>query len=67
MIRRAALIVAAYAALTVVMTWPFVNHSDFATASYGGDARLISGWPEERRLVHGAWTTGGSTGGGGGT
>jgi hypothetical protein len=30
MIRRAALIVAAYAALTVVMTWPFVNYSDFA-------------------------------------
>ena len=32
---------AAYAVLTVVMTWPFVNYGHFATASYGGDQRLI--------------------------
>jgi len=35
------LVVATYAALTVVMTWPFVNYGHFADASYGGDARLI--------------------------
>jgi hypothetical protein len=34
-------IAAAYAVLTVVMTWPFVNYGHFASASYGGDARLI--------------------------
>lgn len=38
---RAGLVVAAYAALTVVMTWPFVNYTRFAEASYGGDARLV--------------------------
>jgi hypothetical protein len=31
----------AYAAVTWVMTWPYVNYSQFASASYGGDARLI--------------------------
>jgi hypothetical protein len=34
-------IAAAYAVLTVVMTWPFVNYGHFASATYGGDARLI--------------------------
>ena len=38
--RRAAAVIA-YAALTAVMTWPFVNYSHFADSSYGGDARLI--------------------------
>jgi hypothetical protein len=41
MIRRAALLVAAYAALTAVMSWPYVSYSNFGGASYGGDARLI--------------------------
>jgi hypothetical protein len=41
MIRRAALIIAAYAAVTVVMTWPYFNYSSIGTGSYGGDARLI--------------------------
>ncbi len=41
MIRRAAVIVAAYVALSVVVSWPFFNYTDAATASYGGDARLI--------------------------
>ncbi|MEQ1758717.1 MAG: hypothetical protein ABL986_10390 [Vicinamibacterales bacterium] len=41
MIRTAALTSAAYAALTVVMSWPYVSYSNFASASYGGDARLI--------------------------
>ena len=38
---RSAAIVIAYAALTAVMTWPFVNYGHFADSSYGGDARLI--------------------------
>ena len=38
--RRAGVVVA-YAALTAVMTWPFVNYGHFADSSYGGDARLI--------------------------
>ena len=38
--RRAAVILA-YAVLTGVMTWPFVNYGHFADSSYGGDARLI--------------------------
>jgi hypothetical protein len=38
---RRAWLVAAYAAVAVVMTWPYVNYRDFGTASYGGDARLI--------------------------
>ncbi len=41
MIRRAALVVAAYAALTLIVSWPFVSYSHFGSASYGGDARLI--------------------------
>ena len=41
MIRRAALIVAAYAALTLVVSWPYVNYRQFGSASYGGDARLV--------------------------
>lgn len=41
MIRRAALVVAAYAALTVLVSWPYVSYSNFGSASYGGDARLI--------------------------
>ncbi len=41
MIRATALTSAAYAALTVVMSWPYVSYSNFASASYGGDARLI--------------------------
>lgn len=39
--RQTAVLVASYAALTLVMTWPYVNYADFASASYGGDARLI--------------------------
>jgi hypothetical protein len=39
-VRRAAVVIA-YAALTAVMTWPFVNYGHFADSSYGGDARLI--------------------------
>jgi hypothetical protein len=39
-VRRAAVVIA-YAALTAVMTWPFVNYANFADSSYGGDARLI--------------------------
>ena len=38
--RRAAVVIA-YAVLTAVMTWPFVNYGHFADSSYGGDARLI--------------------------
>lgn len=38
--RRAA-IVAAYVLVTAVMSWPYVNYSDFASATYGGDQRLI--------------------------
>ena len=38
--RRTAVVIA-YAALTAVMTWPFVNYAHFADSSYGGDARLI--------------------------
>ena len=38
---RSAAVVIAYAALTAVMTWPFVNYGHFADSSYGGDARLI--------------------------
>ena len=38
--RRAAVVIA-YAALTALMTWPFVNYAHFADSSYGGDARLI--------------------------
>ena len=38
---RPAAVVIAYAALTAVMTWPFVNYGHFADSSYGGDARLI--------------------------
>ena len=34
-------VAAAYAVVTAVMTWPFVNYGHFASASYGGDARLI--------------------------
>ena len=37
---RAAVVIA-YAALTALMTWPFVNYGHFADSSYGGDARLI--------------------------
>lgn len=40
-IGTAAGIAAAYVLLTVVMTWPFVNYGHFASASYGGDQRLI--------------------------
>jgi hypothetical protein len=39
-VRRAAVVIA-YAVLTAVMTWPFVNYGHFSDASYGGDARLI--------------------------
>lgn len=38
---RAGLVVAAYAAVTVVMTWPFVDYGHVGDASYGGDARLV--------------------------
>lgn len=41
MIRNAVVVVAAYLAVTAVMTWPFVNYAEFATSSYGGDMRLI--------------------------
>lgn len=41
MIVRRATVVIAYAALTAVMTWPFVNYGHLADSSYGGDARLI--------------------------
>ncbi len=34
-------LIAAYALVTFVMTWPYVNYAEFASASYGGDARLI--------------------------
>jgi len=34
-------LVAAYLIITLVMTWPYVNYREFASASYGGDARLI--------------------------
>ena len=40
-VRRAIGIVALYVALTAIVSWPFVNYSDFGTSSYGGDARLI--------------------------
>ena len=36
-----AAVVIAYAALTAVMTWPFVDYRHFADSGYGGDARLI--------------------------
>lgn len=38
---RALALLAAYAVVTAVMTWPYVNYAEFASASYGGDARLI--------------------------
>ncbi|MBM3778803.1 MAG: hypothetical protein FJW23_11295 [Acidimicrobiia bacterium] len=34
-------IAAAYLLVTVAMTWPYVSWRDFASASYGGDMRLI--------------------------
>jgi hypothetical protein len=40
-VRLAAAVIIAYAALTAVMTWPFVNYGHLADSSYGGDARLI--------------------------
>jgi hypothetical protein len=39
--RQAALLVAVYAALTCVMTWPYVSYAHFGSASYRGDARLV--------------------------
>jgi hypothetical protein len=39
-VRRLA-ILAAYVAVTAIMTWPFVNYTDFGGSSYGGDQRLI--------------------------
>jgi hypothetical protein len=39
--RRVLAVIVAYVAVTVVMTWPFVNYAEFARASYGGDMRLI--------------------------
>ncbi|MGE0445282.1 MAG: hypothetical protein AB7P99_08630 [Vicinamibacterales bacterium] len=41
MTRRIAFVTAAYVLLTVVMTWPYVNYGAFASATYGGDQRLI--------------------------
>lgn len=41
MIRRLTLVAAAYVLLTAVMTWPYVNYEAFASATYGGDQRLI--------------------------
>jgi hypothetical protein len=38
---RAAAVVGAYAALTIVVSWPFFSYTEVARASYGGDARLI--------------------------
>ena len=38
---RWAFLVAAYAAATVVMTWPIFNFAGISTANYEGDARLI--------------------------
>lgn len=40
-VRRMLGVVALYVALTVVVSWPYVNYAQFGTASYGGDARLI--------------------------
>ena len=34
-------LVAAYAVVAVIMSWPYVNYREFASASYGGDAQLI--------------------------
>jgi hypothetical protein len=39
--RSYALLVVAYAVVTVVMTWPYVNYGSFASASYDGDQQLI--------------------------
>jgi hypothetical protein len=39
--RRALVLVAAYALVTLIFTWPYVNYADFAGASYGGDQRLV--------------------------
>ena len=39
--RRAARLVVAYAAITLVMTWPIFNVAALSTASYEGDARLV--------------------------
>ncbi len=38
---RVALLIVAYVLVAVVMTWPYVNHSDFGGSTYGGDHRLI--------------------------
>ena len=36
-----ALVLAAHVVIAFVMTWPYVNYSDFGGSSYGGDHRLI--------------------------
>jgi len=38
---RAVAVVAAYVAVTGVMTWPFVDYAHLTTATYEGDARLV--------------------------
>jgi hypothetical protein len=40
-VRRAARLIGAYAAVTLVMTWPISNVLALASTSYTGDARLI--------------------------
>jgi hypothetical protein len=47
-------VLAGYAALTLVMTWPIVNVRHLASASYGGDTRLviwILGWDDHAILT----------------
>lgn len=40
-LQQGLLVLLAYAAVTAVMTWPFVNYGHVGDSSYGGDARLI--------------------------
>lgn len=41
MTNRWAPVVAVYAVLTLVMSWPYIDFAHLASASYGGDQRLI--------------------------